>query len=120
MKKRKLEEVEPEITQLQPTQEASIPLSNIGSRHPTLWFEDGNVILATAETIFRVHSGFISLHSPVLRDQLEELLSSKAPKRLEGQPVLRVDAQGAHLALLLRILYDGGKRYVYDHAENLQ
>ncbi len=37
-------------------------------RHPSLWHEDGTIILATPQMLFRVYRGILSRNSPVFRD----------------------------------------------------
>lgn len=44
------------------------PLAETLVRHPTLWLDDGNVVLVVENTGFRVHRGILSKHSDVFRD----------------------------------------------------
>ena len=39
--------------------------------HPTLYIDDGNVILTTGRTLFCVHWSLLSKHSPVFRELFE-------------------------------------------------
>ncbi|TDL15568.1 hypothetical protein BD410DRAFT_853551 [Rickenella mellea] len=62
-------------------------------RHPNLWFEDGNIVLSTNLSIFRVHRGLLSLNSPVFANMLSELqpdVTKTAFHCLPGIPVLEI------------------------------
>lgn len=46
-------------------------ISPTATRHPDLWFRDGNIVLATHTLLFRVHKSILSMHSSVFRDMFE-------------------------------------------------
>ncbi|PIL28928.1 hypothetical protein GSI_08975 [Ganoderma sinense ZZ0214-1] len=70
--------------------------------HPTLYFDDGNVILTTGRTLFCVHRSLLSKHSPAFRELFErehgtfrdlmQILMEETPEDLEA---------------LLNVIYDG-------------
>lgn len=65
-------------------------------------FEDGDVIIKTTTTMFRVHSTVLSRKSRVFRT----ILSSRKPERWRGLPVVRLGAFSGGVANLLSFLYD--------------
>ncbi|KAL1752146.1 hypothetical protein FB107DRAFT_293389 [Schizophyllum commune] len=69
-----------------------------------LWFEDGNLVIQTGRTLFRVHKGVLCFHSNVLRD----LASLPAPASLDEYDGAQLaafpdDAQDMHH--FLRAIY---------------
>ena len=72
--------------------------------HPTLYMDDGNVILECGKTLFRVHRTVLSKHSPVFRELL-------APERdhnlLRGCTFVQLDDDKAGLEVVLESLYGG-------------
>lgn len=84
------------------------------TKHEVLWFEDGNIILATASFLFRVHRTFLSFHSPVFARIFARPSSflSCHTEMLDGAPIMEVkDDDGIGMAHLLRALYD--RSYVF-------
>ncbi|TDL16711.1 hypothetical protein BD410DRAFT_696956, partial [Rickenella mellea] len=59
-------------------------------RRPKLWFDDGNIILATSLSIFRVHRGMLSMNSPVFADMLSLPQPEVAENTIEGLPDIPV------------------------------
>jgi hypothetical protein len=72
------------------------------TNHPTLYFEDGNVILKTGCTLFRVHRTILSKHSAVFRDLL-----AQNTQTLCGFPSLIVDDDKDDMENLINTIYDG-------------
>ncbi|KAI0059933.1 hypothetical protein BV25DRAFT_1859661 [Artomyces pyxidatus] len=72
--------------------------------HPTLYFDDGNVILRCQKTLFRVHRSIVSKHSPVLR----ELVSvERARETMRGHALVVLDDDREDMEALLQTIYDG-------------
>jgi hypothetical protein len=73
------------------------------TNHPTLYFEDGNVIirLKTASA-YCVHRTLLSKHSTVFRD-----LFAQNTQTLRGYPSLTVDDNADDMESLLNTIYDG-------------
>ncbi|KAM5544906.1 hypothetical protein V8D89_001804 [Ganoderma adspersum] len=84
----------------------------------SLWFEDGNVVIAAQEFGFRVHKGILSRHSAVFVKVLEHLNDSDAladelglvidaGHKVEGSVVVHVSDSAHDFVHLFRIFYDG-------------
>ncbi|TDL16722.1 hypothetical protein BD410DRAFT_731071 [Rickenella mellea] len=89
-------------------QNTFIPLSD-RKRHPNLWFEDGNIFLATNISIFLVHRGLLSMNSPVFAD----MLSMPQPETVEiaidglpGIPVVELSDDDGKITHLMRFCYN--------------
>ena len=70
------------------------------------WFSDGNVVLETGSTLFKVHRGQLARHSEVF----ESLFSVPIPdgeKHFEGCPVVELHDTPSDMFYFLRALYDG-------------
>ena len=78
--------------------------------HDDLWFDEGNVVITALGKSFKVHSGVLSRHSDVFRELLSSRALAALPERLGGCPVVRTDDKGDSLGMMLRIIYDGGRR----------
>ncbi|GJE89945.1 BTB/POZ domain-containing protein [Phanerochaete sordida] len=87
-------------------------------RHPVLWFDEGNVIVAACGRSFRLHSGVLAHHSDVFKE-LTSAPALAALEKLAGCAVLRVEDEGEVLAQLLQIMYDGGKSRWFRAEEEL-
>ncbi|GBE89172.1 hypothetical protein SCP_1501800 [Sparassis crispa] len=83
------------------------------------WFTDGNVILVSGETSFRVHQGVVSRHSEVFRDLFSVPQPENEEKRF-GCPVICLSDSPIDLRYLLRVLYDGRKYYLKRREEQLE
>ncbi|EKM58593.1 uncharacterized protein PHACADRAFT_253052 [Phanerochaete carnosa HHB-10118-sp] len=105
----KRQKVEEHVQDALPPEEAQ-PV--VGERHASLWFDEGNVVLAARGKSFKLHSGVLAHHSKVFKDILSAAALANLQERLDGCPVLRTDDIGDVLAQLLQIIYDGGKRCV--------
>ena len=84
----------------------------------SLWFEDGNVVIVSEESGFRVHKGVLSRHSAVFVKILEHPNDSDAladelglvidaDHKIEGSVVVHVSDSTHDFGHLLRIFYDG-------------
>lgn len=74
------------------------------TNHPTLYFDDGNLILQCHKTLFCVHKSLLSKHSPVFRDILApgtQLLE------LRGKMLLKLPDDRDDMEALLGTIYDG-------------
>ncbi|KAH9949643.1 hypothetical protein B0H21DRAFT_727805 [Amylocystis lapponica] len=67
-------------------------------RHQDYWFEDGNVIIASRDTGFRVHSSVMSRNSQVFRNMFQPYIADC--------PVYWVPDSVVDLTNLLSVLYD--------------
>ncbi|TDL22627.1 hypothetical protein BD410DRAFT_748386 [Rickenella mellea] len=78
------------------------------TRDAKLWFEDGNIILTTKLTLFRVHRGVLLTNSSVFAD----MLSIPQPERDEdsflGLPVVEMFDDDKDVTHFLHVLYDRG------------
>ena len=72
--------------------------------HNTFNFEDGNVEVLCANTLFRVHTSILSLHSPALRQMFTQanLVAAESPN---GCPRILSSDTATDFAALLKIVY---------------
>lgn len=86
-------------------------LDNI-TKHPTLWFEDGNVVLIAENTGFRVYRGLLARHSDIFRDMFSvPQPQTAAEDSFDGCPVVRMaDDRADDVAIVLGILYEDSER----------
>ncbi len=83
-------------------------------RDTALYFLDGDIVLATGTTAFRVHEVVLSRHSAVCATALQRFhveYAAKPPherETLDDCPVLRVPDTAYDLKQLVLGMYDGG------------
>ena len=72
--------------------------------HDTLNFEDGNVEVLCGNTLFRVHTSILSLHSPALRQMFAQasLVTAESPN---GCPRIPSSDKATDFAMLLKTVY---------------
>ena len=92
-------------------------------KHPTLWFDDGNVVLIAENTGFRVYRGVLAKHSEIFRDMFllphpdSELAIEDT---YDGCPIVRMAEDEAHeWEVVLGVLYTMSqcRRYVVSSGE---
>ncbi|TFY76497.1 hypothetical protein EWM64_g7515, partial [Hericium alpestre] len=72
--------------------------------HPSLYFDDGNVILQCAKTLFCVHRTLLAKHSP----RFAEILNpARGANTLRGCRHLVLDDDADDMEALLKTIYDG-------------
>ncbi len=109
-----------DIDSLAAQQQEVTPMS-IAKRHDTLWFPDGNVVLATNTFLFRVHKSLLAFQSSVFRDMFAFPTTEDAnidtreivgivPEQYEGLPVVSLQDEGSAVEHLLFTICD--PRYV--------
>lgn len=75
--------------------------------HPTLWFEDGNILLRAEDVLFKVYKGFLCKQSSVFADMLSLPQPSTAAEDLcDGCPIVRMSDASAALEVLLSAMFD--------------
>jgi len=74
--------------------------------HPTLYYDDGNLILSCGSTLFRVHRSVLSKHSPVFRTLFERDEDTKT-ETLRGCLHVALDDTKEEIEALLNVIYDG-------------
>ena len=82
----------------------------------SLWFPDGNVVLATDAYLFKVHKSMLSSQSSVFRDMFdlplvdgpdESEVGGMVPETYDGLPLVKLaDEKGEELMYLLRAVYE--------------
>jgi hypothetical protein len=78
------------------------------SRHPDLWFADGNIALVAGGLYFNVHQGLLARHSTPLAEVIKSLKAEEKQARLiEGNIVLELEDKPVDLCRFLVALYDG-------------
>lgn len=87
-----------------------LPPSEVPTRHSTLWFEDGNIVLVTdAENVgFKVHRSILARQSLVFRDMFE-IPQPMHEEEYDGCAMIHVYDTAADLAIFIEVLYDGFK-----------
>ncbi|KAI0634525.1 hypothetical protein C8Q77DRAFT_1033511, partial [Trametes polyzona] len=70
--------------------------------HPTLYFDDGNLILGAGRTLFCVHKSLLSKHSTVLHDLLE-----RPHSRFRGLTHVEMEETAEEVEALVNVIYDG-------------
>ena len=99
--------------------ESEFPLYSDFAKDPSLWFDDGNVILVAEESLFRVHRGVLSRHSPVFKDMFavpQPAADALASDTVDGCPTVNVSDSTHDLKQLLLVIYDG---FEYDHRSSI-
>ncbi|KAH9944907.1 hypothetical protein B0H21DRAFT_709404 [Amylocystis lapponica] len=74
--------------------------------HPTLYFDDGNLIISCGSTLFRVHRSVLSKHSPTFRDMFQQQDDTK-PELLRGCLHVPAHDDREEMEALLGVIYDG-------------
>lgn len=92
--------------------EDELPSLSEVKKHETLWFDDGNVVIASEDMLFRLHRGIVCHHSQVFRDMFSAPHTGESTDVVEDCPVVRVSDSGENLAGFFTLLYDGGKECV--------
>ena len=80
------------------------------TKHDTLWFEDGNIVLVAGNVAFKVHRSILSRQSAVF----EDLFGIPQPdlaevETMDGSPVVRLHDSALELTVFIEALYDGFK-----------
>ena len=70
--------------------------------HPTLYLDDGNVIITAGKMLFRVHISLLSKHSTVFRD-----LIRSSRDQFRDMVHLTVEDQSEDMEALLNVIYGG-------------
>ena len=74
-------------------------------RSPVFWFSDGNVVLQTADTQFRVHRSLLAFHWEIMKDCFEIPQAEEVEETVEGCPVLRLDDSTRDVENLCGLLF---------------
>ena len=104
-KKRKGNEVPPEPSSSPPKK--TTKTSSVGNHFTELWFNDGNIVITTQHDAFKIHAGFVSTHSRILRNKVNEVMSATTQERYDGCPVLRLTKETGDFTRLLLVIYRG-------------
>ncbi|KZP22078.1 hypothetical protein FIBSPDRAFT_1043789 [Athelia psychrophila] len=75
------------------------------TRHPTLWFDDGSIILNVETTSFCVHRSTLCSHSSVFADMFS-LPQLSTQDEQDGCPVVDMPDNAEDFTCLLRVLYE--------------
>lgn len=83
------------------------------NRHPSLYFEDGDIVLSayatlTSRQLFRVHRVFLSHYSEVFRGMFAVVSTTNIDEAYDGTPLLRMpdDDTAEAVASLLDVMYN--------------
>ncbi|KAI0685939.1 hypothetical protein C8T65DRAFT_591652 [Cerioporus squamosus] len=77
-----------------------------------LWLDDGNLVLVTGKTAFKVYRGLLAAQSPVFAD----MFATAAPdseEMLDGSPVVHLSDSPEDMSHFLRALLPKAQRRVY-------
>ena len=72
-------------------------------RSPDFWFDDGNIVLQTADTQFRVHRSLLAHFSAVMKHCFE--IPHSDEETVEGCPILRLDDSTKDIENLCGLLF---------------
>lgn len=75
------------------------------ARHPSLWLDDGTLVIATKSMLFKVYRGLLSRHSDFFRDMFN-LPQSKSMETFEGVPMIECHDEPEDVAHFLHALVD--------------
>ena len=80
------------------------------SKHPDLYFADGDVVLSAkykdgSNTLFRVHRIMLSHFSQVFKDMFSLPTHPQANDMYEGVPMIQMPDEGEDLCEFIRTLY---------------
>lgn len=90
------------------TNRHSIKFEFAPSRHPDIWFSDGNIALVAGDFYFTVHQGVLCRHSELFAELIKKIKVEDSQTRLiDGLLVLMLNDQPKDLARFLIALYDG-------------
>ncbi|CAA7260996.1 unnamed protein product [Cyclocybe aegerita] len=78
--------------------------------HPTLYYPDGNLVIVCrandgTPTYFRIHQGFLSAHSPVIRDMLTLPNPTEHCETHDGVPLIDLHEDPADMTMFLSLFY---------------
>jgi hypothetical protein len=72
------------------------------------WFDDGNLVLETEDTQFRVHRGIICTSSIVFKDMFGLPQLTQGDEVVDGCPVVHLWDSAVELQHVLKAIYDRG------------
>lgn len=75
------------------------------TRHPDIYFEDGNLAIVAGTYYFLVHRKVLSQHSAKLDTLIESSISDNNASLIEGRAVLPLDDSPEDLTYFLQVLY---------------
>lgn len=75
--------------------------------HPTLYFEDGNVILRCGKTLFCVHRTLLAKHSEVFRGIFTAQPDGRPQELFRGCLFITLEDAPDDMESLLNTIYDG-------------
>ncbi|TCD63454.1 hypothetical protein EIP91_005395 [Steccherinum ochraceum] len=75
----------------------------VHQNHPTLYFDDGNVLLSCESILFCVHRSIVSKHSPVLK----ALLDGPVKGTLRGLRHIMMQETPKDIETVLNVIYEG-------------
>ncbi|EKM49651.1 uncharacterized protein PHACADRAFT_214184 [Phanerochaete carnosa HHB-10118-sp] len=82
-----------------------IPVHTL-SRHPDLWFEDGNIVLQAEDTVFKVFKSVLSKHALLFADIFSLPQPSKEQEQYDGCVLVKVHDEPKHMATFLQAIFD--------------
>lgn len=74
-------------------------------RSPDIWYDDGNAVLQTANTLFKVYKGFLSKESALFRDMFSLPQPEAGAELYEGCLLVKLYDEAAQLRLLLLAIF---------------
>lgn len=81
------------------------------TKHPNLWFDDGNVVLIAESTGFCVYRGVLARQSEVFQDTFQMPLPTAFGDVEMNIPIVYLhDDSAEEIAIMLRVLFTSGHR----------
>ncbi|KAI0342980.1 hypothetical protein BDW22DRAFT_1356532 [Trametopsis cervina] len=78
------------------------------TRHPTLFFDDGNLMVVAENTMYQVHRSVLARKSALFKDLLS-LPQPDTEEKVEGLPVVRLLESSTNASMLIDTIYNGEK-----------
>lgn len=95
------------ITNSEDDREDEIDILSKLSPHERFYLPDGNLLIICEETVFRVHTGLLTLNSRILREKLAPLKLIEA-EQYEGCPCIYLPDKSHEFYVLLMVIYHPG------------
>ncbi len=86
----------------------SLPVFASFAKHPKLWFDDGNLVIAAQDTGLRLHKGVLAAKSSVMKT-LFSLSQPTDAEKYEDLDVVRFEDDAAELEQFFNFLYNFSK-----------
>ena len=84
---------------------AGSSLHQLERHHPSLWFEDGSIVIRAQETLFKVHRSLLALHSPIFTSMFS-IPQPCEQELIEGCSVVDLPDNADDVTCILKAIYE--------------